>query len=485
MGIRVSQPVGPAGGCQNGHLLTSIKLDIEMKDNSPPELFFRCSVCEISFRMTPCSELDQSDHAAYGDYGTSTGSAPATLTSLCTLGHEPEQSVEGLRLKDDSQGLIKPEPEVTCTGVASACNSAADTDSEFDSDLHVSSFEIEMNNDTFTSENVGDDMSHGSDEDEGTCNSADKNYGQNGVPDQGDELSKWKRQSRYFCSECGTYFTTRKNLLSHIHAEHNPVLPEERSTTCKRLLRNDSRQGEHASISKRTKLQASPVPQSQIPGQSQFRSGKAKRLRKLSCKFCNSTQGELGECTVWGHACPRTDTIVFICSVCHEYYENFDSVMDCERKHRLVTTAHDKEEYKCIFCNKTFQDMQQTKRHETCHSQVDSVASSELSESAPIPSAPSLKDLYKLKQQTGTVTAFATRLVKRLFSRVEIIGANINGVNGKKRLNAEKIETIKRSLCQAFGMTNYGLDLEWPKIRSAIDSYCRGFSRRERLKQNE
>ncbi|XP_013379278.1 uncharacterized protein LOC106150824 [Lingula anatina] len=97
------------------------------------------------------------------------------------------------------------------------------------------------------------------------------------------------------------------------------------------------------------------------------------------CKFCKSTEGEFGESFIWGHMCKKLKSILFICSVCNEYYGSCNLVTECESKHRRIKNNCNKEEFKCMVCGIKFADLGETKRHEFCHNSNDSEVLSDTS----------------------------------------------------------------------------------------------------------
>lgn len=87
--------------------------------------------------------------------------------------------------------------------------------------------------------------------------------------------------------------------------------------------------------------------------------------------------------------------------------------------------------------------------------------------------------LTALKTKSTSAKNFAVRLMRELFTKVELEGKNISGSRGKDQVDPERIKTIKELVFKMYNTLPEDMDLEWRNCRKAMDSFLRSKKHRE------
>lgn len=88
--------------------------------------------------------------------------------------------------------------------------------------------------------------------------------------------------------------------------------------------------------------------------------------------------------------------------------------------------------------------------------------------------------LAALKTKSTSAKNFAVRLMRELFTKVELEGKNISGSRGKDQVDPERIKTIKELVFKMYNTLPEDMDLEWRNCRKAMDSFLRSKNFRHR-----
>lgn len=87
--------------------------------------------------------------------------------------------------------------------------------------------------------------------------------------------------------------------------------------------------------------------------------------------------------------------------------------------------------------------------------------------------------LTALKTKSTSAKNFAVRLMRELFTKVELEGKNISGSRGKDQVDPERVKTIKELVFKMYNTLPEDMDLEWRNCRKAMDSFLRSKKHRE------
>ncbi|XP_013379275.1 uncharacterized protein LOC106150820 [Lingula anatina] len=331
MGIDMSRPASSSQQiCQEGHMLIHMKMDVITKEDGQQNLTLRCSLCESVLRMSDVSRspfLNCPVVTAAGQ--TLQNSQETNQTGTNTLQRESS-------FNDFSQDFVKMDPDSVC----------GDCENDIDLDMHVESYEsFQLSNETVVP------------------NSTEKTNEKEITSTVYRGTRRQDSQPRNMES-----FLKRKVHKSPISVEQNPKktpkLQASRETISVSL--ESSNQLSDNNSNKNSSSSGQLAVSAQI-------SSSERRFKIPSCKFCFATHSDFGENLLCIHKCPKTGTTIFICSVCNDYYSSCALLIECERKHRQVNATSSKEEFKCIVCDQTYLNFRETKRHETCHIQTDTV----------------------------------------------------------------------------------------------------------------